>query len=109
MNEITARNAAEWEAWLAAHHDTTKEVWIRTAKKHSGIESIRPDEATEVALCFGWIDSHRRRVDETWFLQRYSPRRKGSHWSAANLTLAAQLIAAGRMRPAGLAEFTRAR
>lgn len=108
MNEITAHNAAEWEAWLVANHDTTSEIWIRTAKRQSGIESIRPAEATEVALCFGWIDSHRRRGDGTWFLQRYSPRRTGSHWSEANLALAEQLIAAGRMRPAGLAEFTKA-
>lgn len=107
MNQITARDTDQWEAWLQAHHDTVDEVWIRVAKKGSGIPSVQPAEATVVALCFGWIDSHRRACDETTYLQRYSPRRRGSRWSALNIAAAERLIAAGRMRPAGLAAFER--
>lgn len=105
MDEITATDAQQWEAWLEGHHDTEPEVWIRIAKKSSGLPSVQPPEATEVALCFGWIDSHRRAGDETTYLQRYSPRRRGSRWSALNIAAAERLIAEGRMRPAGLAEF----
>lgn len=65
------------------------------------------DEATEVALCFGWIDSHRRAYDDLNYLQRYSPRRRGSRWSARNIATAEQLMAAGRMRPAGRSAFER--
>jgi uncharacterized protein YdeI (YjbR/CyaY-like superfamily) len=108
MKLITAIDAAEWEAWLDAHHDSTTEVWIRIAKKSSGIRSVQPDQATEVALCFGWIDSHRRALDATHYLQRYSPRRKGSRWSAANLAAAQRLTEAGRMRPGGLVELSKA-
>lgn len=105
MHQITAHDAPQWEAWLEAHHDTAAEVWIRVAKKASGIPSVQPAEATEVALCFGWIDSHRRACDELTYLQRYSPRRRGSRWSAINTAAAERLIATGRMRPAGLAAF----
>jgi uncharacterized protein YdeI (YjbR/CyaY-like superfamily) len=105
MNEITARDAQEWEAWLAAHHEDTTEIWIRIAKKHTGIASVQPDEAIEVALCYGWIDSHRRAGDDSHYLQRYSPRRKRSNWSDINIARAERLIAAGRMRPAGRRAF----
>ena len=105
MDEITATDARDWETWLESHHDTVSEVWIRIAKKSSGRASVQPPEATEVALCFGWIDSHRRAGDEATYLQRYSPRRRGSRWSDLNIAAARRLIAEGRMRPAGLAEF----
>jgi uncharacterized protein YdeI (YjbR/CyaY-like superfamily) len=105
MNVITARDAREWEAWLEDHHGSESEIWIRIAKKSSGIESVQPAEATEVALCFGWIDSHRRRDGARTYLQRYSPRRRGSHWSHINIAVAERLILHGRMRPSGLAEF----
>lgn len=105
MDEITAADADAWERWLEAHHAHTDEIWIRVAKKSSGIASVQPYDATTVALCFGWIDSHRRAGDEATYLQRYSPRRRGSHWSAINIARAEQLIADGRMRPEGLAAF----
>lgn len=105
MNQITAADAQQWEAWLDAHHATETDVWIRVAKVSSGIPSVQPYEATEVALCFGWIDSHRRAESDTHYLQRYSPRRRGSNWSAINIARAEALIAAGRMRPAGFAAF----
>ncbi|WP_293695437.1 hypothetical protein [uncultured Agrococcus sp.] len=107
MEEITARNTTEWEHWLERHHEQVDEVWIRVGKKASGIESVQPEEATEIALCFGWIDSHRRAGDESTYLQRYSPRRRGSNWSARNIAVAERLIAEGRMRPAGMETYRR--
>jgi len=107
MNQITARDGEHWERWLQTHHDTVDEVWIRVAKKASGIPSVQPAEATEIALCFGWIDGHRRACDEATYLQRYSPRRRGSRWSALNIAAAERLIETGRMRSAGLAAFER--
>jgi uncharacterized protein YdeI (YjbR/CyaY-like superfamily) len=84
-------------------------VWIKVAKKASGIASVSAPEALDVALCFGWIDSRREALDEQYFLQRYTPRQPRGRWSRINRQKAEQLIADGRMRPAGLAEIERAK
>jgi uncharacterized protein YdeI (YjbR/CyaY-like superfamily) len=84
-------------------------VWIKMAKKGTGIESVRYPEVLESALCFGWIDGRREALDERYFLQRYTPRRPRSRWSRINRDKAERLIAEGRMRPAGLAEVERAK
>ncbi|MEU3270178.1 hypothetical protein ABZ639_04995 [Saccharomonospora sp. NPDC006951] len=102
-------DAAAWEAWLAEHHDSAAEAWLRIAKKKAPASSVTIEQALDVALCFGWIDSNRRSLDEHYYLQRYSRRRRGSPWSAINVGHARRLIAAGRMRASGLAEFTAAR
>lgn len=109
MEIIACIGAAEWESWLAAHHTMRDGVWLKIAKKGSGQPSVTPAEATEVALCYGWIDSHRKSHDATCFLQRYSPRRRGSSWSRVNVERAEALIAAGRMRAPGLAEIEAAK
>jgi uncharacterized protein YdeI (YjbR/CyaY-like superfamily) len=70
---------------------------------------VSADDATIVALCFGWIDGHRRALDDKWFLQKFTPRRRGSNWSRINRERAEALIEAGRMRPAGFAEIERAK
>lgn len=106
---LTFANAAEWEAWLEEHHATATGAVLKIAKKRSGVATITVQEALEVALCFGWIDSVRRAHDERYFLQRYSPRTKRSNWSAINRAKAEALIAAGRMRPAGLAQIEAAK
>lgn len=95
--------------WLAEHHATSAGIWIRLAKIPSGIASIRYAEALEVALCWGWIDGQSRRVDETWYVQKFTPRRVRSSWSKINCARATALIAAGTMRAPGLAEVERAR
>jgi uncharacterized protein YdeI (YjbR/CyaY-like superfamily) len=105
----TCADAKAWEAWLDEHHGGRDGVWIKIAKKGSGIASVTAAEGTEVALCFGWIDGHRKSYDDTYFLQRYSPRRRSSTWSRLNVTRAEQLVAAGRMRAAGLAEIEKAK
>lgn len=99
----------EWEAWLEEHHATEPEVWLRIAKKGSGLASLSIGEALDGALCFGWIDGQRRGLDEVSFLQRYCPRRARSTWSQVNVEKVVRLTAEGRMRPAGQAEVDAAR
>ncbi len=94
-------NEAAFERWLAAHHDTESELWIKFHKKGSGLASVTPAEAIDVALCWGWIDGHRKAFDEKSFLQRYSPRGRKSGWSQINRDNVARLVAAGRMTPHG--------
>ena len=106
---LTFASQTEFEAWLEEHHATAPGLWIRIAKRASGIPSVTAAEGTESSLCFGWIDGHRRAGDEATFLQRYTPRRARSRWSKINRAKAEELITAGRMRPAGLAEIERAK
>jgi uncharacterized protein YdeI (YjbR/CyaY-like superfamily) len=105
---IAFASATEWEQWLEQHHES-QGVWIKIAKKGTGIDSVRYPEVLESALCFGWIDGRREPLDEQCFLQRYTPRRARSRWSRINREKAERLIAAGRMRPSGQAEVDRAR
>ena len=78
-------SAAEWEEWLENNHAESKGVWIKMAKKGSGIESVRYPDVLESALCFGWIDGRREALDERYFLQRFTPRRPRSRWSRIKL------------------------
>jgi uncharacterized protein YdeI (YjbR/CyaY-like superfamily) len=106
---IAFASPSEWEAWLTANHASSAGVWIKMAKKDSGIESVRYPEVLESALCFGWIDGRREALDERYFLQRYTPRRARSRWSRINREKAQLLMEGGRMRPSGLAEVQRAK
>ena len=99
----------EFEAWLERDAGASDGIWVRMAKKHTGIASLDWARAVDVVLCFGWIDGQSRRIDDDWFVQRFTPRRPRSLWSKINRRKAEALIAAGRMRPAGLAEVERAR
>ena len=98
-----------FEAWLSEHADSSDGVWVRMAKKHTGVASLTWKDGVEAALCFGWIDGQSRRVDDDWFVQRFTPRRPRSLWSKVNREKVAALEAAGRMRPRGLAEVERAK
>jgi uncharacterized protein YdeI (YjbR/CyaY-like superfamily) len=98
-----------FEAWLEAHAETAPEVWVRMAKKHTGISSLDWAGGVDVALCFGWIDGQSRRLDDDWHLQRFTPRRPKSTWSKINREKVQALTASGRMRPTGLAEVERAK
>jgi uncharacterized protein YdeI (YjbR/CyaY-like superfamily) len=102
-------DAAEWEAWLKRHHGESGGVWLKIAKKGSGKPTISISDALDVALCYGWIDSHRRGFDTSHFLQRYSLRRPKSPWSRLNVDRAEALIAAKRMRAPGLEEIRAAK
>ncbi len=89
--------ASAFERWLRANHSTGHEVWLRVCKKGSGLKSITIQEALDVALCWGWIDSQRKALDDVSYLQRYSPRRPKSPWSQINRGHVVRLTAAGRM------------
>src|SRR5215813_5223251 len=94
-------SASALEAWLATHHDSKSEVWIKIHKKSSGLPTVTPAEALDVVLCWGWIDGIRKGFDEQSFLQRYTPRTPKSIWSQINRDHIARLTAAGRMTPHG--------
>ena len=106
---IAFRDAAEFEAWLDAHADLRAGVWLKIAKKASGRPSLTDDEAVDLGLCYGWISGQRKSYDETYYLQKYVPRRPRSRWSQVNVARAEELIAAGRMRPSGLAKVEAAK
>ncbi len=99
----------EFRAWMEAEHDKSDGIWAKFAKKASGIQSLNYAEALDVALCFGWIDGQTKSVDDTYYLQRWTPRRKRSPWSRRNVDKVAELIEAGLMQPAGQAEIDRAK
>ncbi|MER5177546.1 YdeI/OmpD-associated family protein [Streptomyces sp. NPDC002896] len=98
-----------WTVWLEEYHDQSSGVWLRIAKKGTGETTVTVTEALDMALCFGWIDGQRKREDDTYFLQRYCPRRPRSTWSQINREKVRVLTERGLMRPAGLREVERAK
>ncbi|MET0352064.1 MAG: YdeI/OmpD-associated family protein [Rhizobacter sp.] len=98
-----------FRTWLARHHDTEDEVWIKIHKVASGLPSITPKQAIDAVLCWGWIDAIRKGLDDTSYLQRYTRRRKGSIWSQINVDNVARLIRSGDMTPHGLVEVEAAK
>ncbi|HYX96541.1 MAG TPA: YdeI/OmpD-associated family protein [Geodermatophilus sp.] len=100
---------AALEEWLDAEHATTPGLYVRLARKGSGVPSVTYAELVESVLCFGWIDGRSQRLDETSYLQRITPRRPRSVWSQKNVAAVEALTAAGRMRPAGLVQVEAAR
>jgi uncharacterized protein YdeI (YjbR/CyaY-like superfamily) len=99
----------DMDEWLAESHASSDGVWLKFAKRASGIESVVYAEALDVALSYGWIDGQVKQLDDDHYLQRFTPRRPRSKWSKRNRGKAERLIAEGRMRAAGLAEIERAR
>lgn len=102
-------SAAAFDAWLADHHATSDGIWIKFAKKASGIPTVVYAEAVEASLRYGWIDGQVKRVDDDHYVQRFTPRRPRSRWSKINRAKAEALIASGAMETAGLAEVERAK
>ena len=99
---LTLASEAAWEAWLDAEHATSDGVWLKFGKKGSGVETVVYAEALDVALCYGWIDSQVARLDERFYLQKFTPRRARSKWSHINREKIEALTKQGRMKPAGL-------
>lgn len=97
------------EAWIDEHGEESDGIWLKFAKKDSGIESVVYTEAVEIALSHGWIDGQAKRLDDRHYLQRFTPRRPRSKWSRINREKAERLIAEGRMRAGGLREIERAK
>jgi len=98
-----------WEAWLSQQGMVSEGLWVKLAKKGSGIDSVTYAEAVEVALCYGWIDGQARRFDDDYYLQRFTPRRARSKWSKINRDKAERLIESGAMKASGMSEVERAR
>ena len=105
----TFATAKSWRTWLAKNHATAPGLWLQFAKKGSGVRSVTYAEAVEAALCYGWIDGHAKRLDETHYLQRFTPRKRDSIWSQINRQKALALIEQGEMQPAGLAGLAQAK
>ncbi len=103
------KKPADWAKWLEANHAKSPGVWLRIAKKDSGLASVTHLEALDVALCYGWIDGQRNANDAQTFLQKFTPRGPRSIWSQINREKVAALIASGQMQPAGLAAIERAK
>ncbi len=99
------RSGEEFRAWLREHHADRAELWVGFHRKGSGTPSITYAEALDEALCFGWIDGVRRKVDDQRYTNRFTPRKPKSNWSAVNVRRVRELIDAGRMAPAGLKAF----
>ena len=96
---------AAFRQWLRKHHKTATEVWVGFYKKGAKQPSITYPESLDEALCFGWIDGIRKSIDGARYMNRFTPRRRGSNWSLVNVRKVKALIAAGRMQPAGLAAY----
>ncbi|MBC8646397.1 MAG: YdeI/OmpD-associated family protein [Thermoanaerobaculia bacterium] len=101
---VRTSTRAAWRAWLKRNHARKKEAWLVYAKAHTGKPRVAYADAVEEALCFGWIDSTARRLDEDHFMQRFTPRKNTRNWSAPNLERFERLVAQGRMSAAGLAK-----
>jgi uncharacterized protein YdeI (YjbR/CyaY-like superfamily) len=100
---IAFEDRAGWTEWLEANHATSPGMWLKLAKKDSGITSVSRADALEVALCYGWIDGQGASIDEKYWLQRFTPRTPRSKWSQKNRDAVLALIESGAMQPAGLA------
>jgi uncharacterized protein YdeI (YjbR/CyaY-like superfamily) len=105
---ISFASREDWEGWLHAQHATAKGLWLKLAKKGSGINSVTYDEALQSALCYGWIDGQKGSFDEQYWLQRFTPRGPRSKWSKINRDKATELLAQDRMQPAGLEQVLKA-
>jgi uncharacterized protein YdeI (YjbR/CyaY-like superfamily) len=99
------RTAADFRSWLQANHGTATELWVGFYKRASGRPSVTWPESVDEAVCFGWIDGIRKRFDEISYQIRFTPRRRGSIWSATNIKRAKELLKQQRMRPPGLKAF----
>jgi uncharacterized protein YdeI (YjbR/CyaY-like superfamily) len=105
MKVVHFKSATEFRKWPAKHHATERELWVGYYKKETGKGGLTWPESVDEALCYGWIDGVRKKVDEESYTNRFSPRTAKSTWSAINIRRAQELIDAGRMRAAGLAAF----
>jgi uncharacterized protein YdeI (YjbR/CyaY-like superfamily) len=105
MEPVFFDSPAQLRAWFEQHHDSAPELVVGFWKKATGKQTVSWSQAVDEALCFGWIDSQGRRVDDERHQLRFTPRRAGSVWSAVNIAKVAELTAQGRMRPEGLAAY----
>jgi uncharacterized protein YdeI (YjbR/CyaY-like superfamily) len=107
MNPRFFATPDEFRAWLEQHHNKSKELWVAFYKKHTGKPTMTWSEAVDVALCFGWIDGIRKTIDQQSYVNRFTPRRAGSKWSAINVKKVKELKKQGLMRAEGLRHFNK--
>ena len=107
--EILLHTREEWRDWLAENHESCRGIWLIYHKKHTGVPRVAYGDAVEEALCFGWIDSTAKRLDDARYMQQYTPRKPSSNWSALNRRRAEALMKAGLVEPAGLARIEEAK
>jgi uncharacterized protein YdeI (YjbR/CyaY-like superfamily) len=105
IRPISASDRNEWRAWLSENHASEKEVWLAYFKKHTGKATVSYIDSVKEALCFGWIDGLKRRIDDERYAHRFTPRKAGSKWSPQNTRLAQELIETGEMTDAGLTAY----
>lgn len=106
---IEFATAESFYSWLETNYEQYEGIWIKMAKKDTGIESINSDEAVDVGLCWGWISSHRKGLDDKYYLQKYTPRRPKSNWSKVNVDKVAVLESTGKIQPPGQKEIDEAK
>jgi uncharacterized protein YdeI (YjbR/CyaY-like superfamily) len=109
LERVEVKSRAEWRAWLEQHHEQAESIWLVTFKKAAGERHVPYEAVVEEALCFGWVDSLPRKLDDERSMLLLSPRKPGSAWSALNKRRAERMIAEGRMHPAGLAKIEAAK
>lgn len=105
MDVVFFPSAAALREWLEANHDKAQELWIGFYKKSAGETGLTYPEAVDEALCYGWIDGIRKKLDDTRYVNRFTPRKRSSNWSAVNIKRVGELIEMGRMQPPGLKAF----
>jgi len=109
LKRVTPKSRAAWRTWLEAHHSSSTGVWLVFAKKHTGLPTLSYEDAVQEALCFGWIDSLVKSIDDRFHMQMFTPRKARSAWSATNKARLARLVKQGAMAPAGLAAVAAAK
>src|SRR5580700_8983288 len=105
MESVLAKDRAQWRRWLGKNSASCDEIWLVFYKKASGKQTVSYDHAVEEALCFGWVDGKKKKLDEECYAFRFTPRKAKSPWSKSNLERVERLIAEGKMMPAGLTAY----
>ena len=103
LKKVTPKSREQWRAWLERNHAASIGVWVVFAKKHTGLPTLSYEDAVQEALCFGWIDSLMKSIDDRFHMQMFTPRKAKSAWSVSNKARLEKLMKAGLMAPAGLA------
>ena len=109
LKRVQPRSRAAWRGWLEKNHGASTGVWLVFAKKHTGLPTLSYEDAVEEALCFGWIDSLVKSIDDRLHMQMFTPRKPKSAWSTTNKARLAKLMEAGLLAPAGLAAVEQAK
>lgn len=109
MNTLELKHISDWRKWLSENHNRVDEIWLVYYKKHTGIYSISYQDSLDEALCFGWVDSLIKRIDDDRYARKFTPRRDDSNWSLVNKSRVGELIAEGRMTEPGMAKVEAAK